>query len=357
MENSDHDISESSFGGADQKVEALDLLEESWFSENLFHRRRRILRCYSDPCASSNFSQDVLAKDSCRQSSKSTKKFQDKGSVHCSLTRAPSLPPCIGREEKVQERKSNSGRSKLNRQLSLQASKTTCTEKIHEIQEKKTDRKSKLSGQSWQSKLPRTPSLPTSIGRKELIQDNDSDIRMSKLIQQALANSSDILPPWHSPYKAMGQSCRPRRNLEMETNENTNVVQEMRCRYSNQKILQKSHSDLAFQERQGFKDLGFTFEKEDLGPGVVNILPGLQENKIEDLTQDKVRRPYLSEAWHVQSRAPPIPNCVSKSSAEDMKAQPSFGPELWQLMFGKNAEKSLNINISSVGNVALKYVM
>ena len=127
----------------------------------------------------------------------------------------------------------------------------------------------------------------------------------------------------------MGQSCsmqrcRPPRNLEVETNSKTNVVQEMRRRYSNQKILQKSHSDLAFQELQGFKDLGFTFDKEDLSPGVVNILPGLQENKMEDMEQDKVRRPYLSEAWHVQSRAPPIPNCISKNSAEDMKAQLKF---------------------------------
>ncbi|XP_022718006.1 uncharacterized protein LOC111276526 [Durio zibethinus] len=322
MENSHdhHDICESSSGEADQKVEVLDLLEESWFFENLFNRRRRMLRCYSDPCTSSNFSQEVLAKDSCIQNSESTKKFQDKGSAHCSL---------IGREEQVQERKSNDGRSKLNRQLSLQASETTCTEKIHEIQEKKTDRKSQLSGQSSRINLLRTPSLPTSKGRRELIQDNDSDIRMSKLIRQALANSSDTLPPRHSPSKAMTQSCsmqrcRRPRNLEMETTNNTNVVQEMRRRYSNQKILQKSQSDLAFQELQGFKDLGFTFDKEDLSPGVVSILPGLQENKIEDSKQDNVRRPYLSEAWLVQSHPPPIPNCVSKDSAEDMKEQLKF---------------------------------
>ncbi|XVE80070.1 hypothetical protein DITRI_Ditri14bG0109800 [Diplodiscus trichospermus] len=334
MENNEYDICESSSGEANQKVEALDLLEESWFFENLLNRRRRMLRCYSDPCTSSNFNQDVLAKDSCSQSSESETKFQDKGSVHGgSFIRAPSLPPCIGREEKVQERKSiNGGRSKFSRQLSLQASKTTCTEKIGEIQEKKSDRKSKLSGQSLGNNLLRTPSFPTSIGWQKLIQDNDSDIRMSKLIRQALANPSDILPPRHSPNKAMGQSCsmqrcRPPRNVEMETSTNTNtsVVQEMRRRYPNQKRLQKSHSDLAFQELQGFKDLGFTFDKHDLSPGVVSILPGLQQNKMEDLKQDKVRRaPYLSEAWHVRSPAPPIPNCVSKNSAEDMKAQLKF---------------------------------
>ncbi|XWS10043.1 hypothetical protein CRYUN_Cryun39dG0042000 [Craigia yunnanensis] len=116
----------------------------------------------------------------------------------------------------------------------------------------------------------------------------------------------------------MGQSCsmcRPPRNLEVETN-NNNLVQEMRRQSSNQKTLQKSHSDLAFQELQGLKDLRFTFDKEDLSPDVVNLLPGLR--------QDEVRRPYLSEARHVQSHAPTIPNCVDKNSAEDMKAQLKF---------------------------------
>ncbi|XVF78645.1 hypothetical protein PTKIN_Ptkin14bG0151700 [Pterospermum kingtungense] len=304
MENSNnnHDVSESSSGGADQIVEAMDLLEESWFFENLFTRRTRMLRCYSDPCTSSKFSQAVLAKDSCSdQSSKSAKKLQDKGSglIHGSL---------------VQENKSDHrGRSKFNRQLSLQVSRTSCTERILETQEKKTDRKNKSSERSSQSKLLRAPSLPTSIGMEDLVEDNESDIRMSRLILQALADSSEIIPPRPSPNKAMGQSCsmqrcRPARNLGVETNNNnnnTNGVQESRRRCSNQKILQKCHSDLAFQELQGFKDLGFTFDKEDW-------------------KQDKVRRPYLYGAWHVQSRAPPIPNCVSKNSAEDMKAQLKF---------------------------------
>ncbi|OMO74920.1 hypothetical protein CCACVL1_16402 [Corchorus capsularis] len=122
------------------------------------------------------------------------------------------------------------------------------------------------------------------------------------------------------------QKFRPPKNLEAEPISDTSRVQfqEMRRRCSSQKPLQKSRSDLAFQELQGFKDLGFRFEKEDLSPGVVNMLPGLQENKIEELKQDKVRRPYLSEAWLAQSLAPPIPNSVSKNSAADMKAQLKF---------------------------------
>ncbi|GMJ10167.1 hypothetical protein like AT3G15115 [Hibiscus trionum] len=295
-----------------EKVEALDLLEESWFFENLFHRRRRMLRCYSDPCTSSNFSQDVLAEDSCDR-------------IHNGLVRAPSLPPCIGREDEVQERKNNGGKIKLNRQLSLQTSKTTCSD--HTIH----DRKIKSSGESSRHNLLRTPSLPTSMGTNELTQDNDidSDLRMSKLIRQAMANTPDILPPRHNHNKAMNlqrsSTSRPPRNQQFQAIDNTKEASVTRGRHPNPKrMLQKSHSDLAFQELQGFKDLGFTFDNEDLSPDVVNILPGLQGTKIDELKQERVRKPYLSEAWFVQCPAPPLPACGTKNTAEDMKAQIKF---------------------------------
>ncbi|XP_039026915.1 uncharacterized protein LOC120160609 [Hibiscus syriacus] len=272
------------------KVEALDLLEESWFFENLFDRRRRMLRCYSDPCTSPNFSHDVLAKDSCDQTGNG-------------LVRAPSFPPCIGKEEKVRESKDNGGKIKLNTQLSVQISEMTCSDsKIHEI--RSTDELS-------QRNLVRTPSLPSPRRTNELTQDNDSDLRMSKLIRQAMANSPDILPPRHSHNKAM--------NLQRSSLGHGG-------RHSNPKpMLRKSPNDLAFQELQGFKDLGFTFDDEDLSPDVVNILSGLQGTKIDELEQGKVRRkPYLSEAWLVQGPTPPLPACVTKNSAEDMKAQIRF---------------------------------
>ncbi|PPD68478.1 hypothetical protein GOBAR_DD34647 [Gossypium barbadense] len=258
-----------------EETEALDLLEESWFFENLLDRRRRMSRCYSDPCTSSNFRQDVLSNDSCNNNQSSN-----------GLVRAPSLPPCIGRGE----------------------------------QTKTPDRESSSSRHS----LQRTPSLPSSMEAKV------SDIRMSKLIRQALADSPDILPPRHNHNKATNLprcSIRPPRNQEVEAINNTNEASVTRYRHSNpKKMLQKSYSDLAFQELQGFKDLGFTFDKEDLSPDIVNILPGLQGDKIEDeLQPEKVKKPYLSEAWLVQGPAPPpIPTCVSKNSAKDMKAQIKF---------------------------------
>ncbi|XP_038991091.1 uncharacterized protein LOC120114166 [Hibiscus syriacus] len=227
-----------------EKVEALDLLEESRFFENLFDRRRRMLRFYSDPCTSPNFSQDVLTKDSCEQTGN--------GLVH-----APSVPPCIGREEEVQERKDNSGKIKLNRQLSVQISEMMCSDrKIHEIES---------SGRN----LLRTPSLPSPRGTNELTPDNDNDLRMSKLIRQEVGNSPNILPPRHSHSKAMNlqRSSRPPRNQEVEAINNATEASVMRGQHLNpNRMLRKSRGDLAFQELQGFKDLGFTFDDEDLSP-------------------------------------------------------------------------------------------
>lgn len=95
--------------------------------------------------------------------------------------------------------------------------------------------------------------------------------------------------------------------------------------------MRKSLSDLEFEEVQGFKDLGFSFEKERINPSVANILPGLQEKNREETEEDKaMRRPYLSEAWHVQSykflSPPPFPNCASSDhkSSKDMKAHIKF---------------------------------
>ena len=117
---------------------------------------------------------------------------------------------------------------------------------------------------------------------------------------------------------------RAPRNTEVEgITTNTDGSKDMRRRYLNGRSLRRSTSELEIEEVQGFKDLGFTFDNKDsLSPSVVNILPGLQEKSGEDLDlQNKVKRPYLSEAWQVQSCAPPIPIWATKNSAEDMKVQ------------------------------------
>lgn len=66
----------------------------------------------------------------------------------------------------------------------------------------------------------------------------------------------------------------------------------------------KSLSALEFQELKGFMDLGFIFSEEDNKDSrLVEIIPGLQrlgKKEVEEETdeeEDKVSRPYLSEAW------------------------------------------------------------
>lgn len=98
------------------KGEAGTLLEESWFFGNLLHRKPRMSRCYSDPCPSSNYSQEMIVRKSYDESPSSS---QLKSSS--SLRRAPSLPPCLGREE-VEDEESEFTMGRLIRQASLNLS-------------------------------------------------------------------------------------------------------------------------------------------------------------------------------------------------------------------------------------------
>uniref|UniRef100_A0A2N9GPP3 Uncharacterized protein n=1 Tax=Fagus sylvatica TaxID=28930 RepID=A0A2N9GPP3_FAGSY len=248
----------------------------------------------------------------------------DNDFVRPNLVRTPSFPPCSRREEGITQEKdsNNHTMTKLNQEIVHQSlhqttptQSPTCIGRREGIEEKGSH------GQAMRPNLLRTPSLPLplSIVREEIVREKESDPRMSKSTGQA--------SPHLQRHKSMTQSSsipryRPPRIQEMETI-NSNCTKEMRRRYLNQTKLKRSPSDLESEEVQGFKDLGFTFDK-DLCPSVVNILPGLQQKKPEDWDQDEARRPYLSEAWLVQSCDPPIPNWVPKASKEDMKAQIKF---------------------------------
>ncbi|KAL5998816.1 hypothetical protein ACLOJK_009764 [Asimina triloba] len=97
----------------------------------------------------------------------------------------------------------------------------------------------------------------------------------------------------------------------------------------------KSLSELEVEEVQGFMDLGFVFDKDNLSPSILSIIPGLQERKhadeldeessTSDQQQVKVARPYLSEAWLVQRppRPPKLFNSVDGNGkpAVDVKEQ------------------------------------
>ena len=111
------------------------------------------------------------------------------------LVRTPSLPPCLGREEGTKEKESDRTMSKLNQQtvdpnlLQTPMQSPTCIGRREGIQEKENDGSStKLSGQAMRQNLLRTPSLPLDMWRKEMVQDEESDPRMSKCTRQASPN-------------------------------------------------------------------------------------------------------------------------------------------------------------------------
>ncbi|ONK80502.1 uncharacterized protein A4U43_C01F18500 [Asparagus officinalis] len=95
----------------------------------------------------------------------------------------------------------------------------------------------------------------------------------------------------------------------------------------------KSQNDLEYMEVQGFKDLGFVCDKEELNTKFVKVIPGLR-NKKSGKREEK-KRPYLSEAWIMQKSAPPMFRGVDKRSTEDMKEQLKF----WAIAVASNARQ------------------
>ncbi|OIV92436.1 hypothetical protein TanjilG_25166 [Lupinus angustifolius] len=296
---------ESSFS-KDEKMEAIDLLEECWFFENMLNIRPRMSRCYSDPCPSTGLiSPDFLLKDSDVSSYSSTSKAPNNNAFvqPKKMHRTPSLPPF--RVEQKDDKKGS--------KLVFQTSDHAVVQKASKVQCAQSKGHHRSDCNRRKSKLLRTPSLPPSIGREDEFQVSDS--RTSKFPKQpSIATHFDILPP-----RQTTKSCsipRPARNGEIES----------RRRFLNQKTMRRSLSDLEHEEVQGFKDLGFSFEKETLSPNLANIIPGLQDKNRDETEEDKAaRKPYLSEAWLVQTCALPItPNWAPNKSKTYMKEQIKF---------------------------------
>ncbi|GMH10087.1 hypothetical protein Nepgr_011928 [Nepenthes gracilis] len=108
----------------------------------------------------------------------------------------------------------------------------------------------------------------------------------------------------------------------------------------NRAISCKSLHELELEEVKGFMDLGFNFEKDQITPRMMSVIPGLQRlggHRVEDKTDlfnpengnveeegsrgHEIRRPYLSEAWLIKTPDSPrlklgIPRV---STADDMK--------------------------------------
>ncbi|KAF6146615.1 hypothetical protein GIB67_008901 [Kingdonia uniflora] len=117
----------------------------------------------------------------------------------------------------------------------------------------------------------------------------------------------------------------------------------------------QSLSDLESEEVQGFKDLGFTFNDEDLNLNVINIVPGLQRQKTFNYAEEQMKRLYLSEAWFLQRYAQSIPdNWIDhdqRSDGGDVKTQLKF----WARMVASNKlVEPTRVNDQYLINILLK---
>ncbi|MCL7032386.1 hypothetical protein MKW94_023659 [Papaver nudicaule] len=289
------------------------------------------------------------ARDSKRITNSSTKELST-FVVYNSLLRAPSLPPSIGRASKVvQEREFNRRGSRLTRQASLSSSKSQPQES--EIQEMVTgnqkqgtkDSASVTNSSKVSLKIApnflRSPSLPPLRNEEEPIR------RSSKLSQQPSLTSADVMPPINipkfGPQSAIRSPGIPRHRSKKEESsahkdgsthkDGTRTpplcaTKEVIRRSLSYKRSSSTKIDLEVEEVQGFKDLGFVFDTEQINKSLANILPGLQEKKSVNTEEGEnesktTRRPYLSEAWLVQPSKPTVPAWADKRLAGDMKEQ------------------------------------
>ncbi|KAJ3700927.1 hypothetical protein LUZ61_004632 [Rhynchospora tenuis] len=134
---------------------------------------------------------------------------------------------------------------------------------------------------------------------------------------------------WHPALEKAGQKPSLRRQHSSMSSSKYCLTHSYRFGSARYREFQdkkwRSSSDLESIEVQGFKDLGFVFDKKELKEGLVNVIPGLREkNQDEEENEEKITRPYLSEAWSVQRSAPPSFDWREKKSKAEMKDQLRF---------------------------------
>lgn len=167
------DLNFHEFKDDNEKVEPGELLEDCWFFGNLLQRKSRMLRSFSDPCSSSNYSQEILPGKSYEETYESIKK-SDEFTRH-NLVRAPSVPSSLERQDQ------------------------TPTTKGIDPQRSRSNRKASSNS------LVRAPSLPSSLETEEF-QDEEIEFSMGKLIRQASLNYSDTLPPRKHAAKVLSKT-------------------------------------------------------------------------------------------------------------------------------------------------------
>ncbi|XP_072998705.1 uncharacterized protein [Typha latifolia] len=252
------------------KMVPMDLLDEYWFFNNTLNGRRVMPKPSPSPKPpfSPKSPSPIKGKELTSEEDDAILSTPDKFATR-TLLRTPSLPPIRVRREDIKE----------------EAAAATGSSIMFEKQ---------LGGDRIPARpLLRAPSMPTPCG----------ELRRS-----------------HSPSKKP-TSLDIRRYCSINGSNSY-------YRKSFQERKWNSLSDLESMEVQGFKDLGFVFDKEGLNENLANVIPGLRgkraSNDDDDGGNDNVIRPYLSEAWFVQRSAPPILKLVDKRSGVDMKDQLKF---------------------------------
>ncbi|XP_068665675.1 uncharacterized protein [Aristolochia californica] len=207
------------------------------------------------------------------------------------LLRAPSLPPDNAAQGGESRREPRQTRLQQNKG-SLSTSVTPPKEESH----------------LPRSNLLRAPSLPPAKVKNEEEAQEEESRRKSRVSRLQRSVSSLEIRSSFTPRRYRGNSSQ-----------SSKVANIPRDRQPTETNRQKSLSELEIEELQGFMDLGFTFNREDISPTILNMIPGLQENRPID--EERVRRPYLSEAWSVQRSVPPRLNRAQLSSRVEMKEQ------------------------------------
>ncbi|KAL2944408.1 Protein translocase subunit SecA [Bienertia sinuspersici] len=280
-----------------------------------------MVRCNSDPCSSSSSSN----KEEEEEALGSQEYYYSSKMSSSTLFRTPSLPPCWGRDTKYR-----------------------AEEEEEEEEEEDEARMGDLIRQAMP--LPRPINKNLSMPKRGWIErllfrhEKGPIAEVSKLSRRASIDTS-MLPPKCYASKGTKHSTsnsknRPHRKMDSPTSNNQSKLDTKLEKFDKSKS-EKSLSDLEVEELQGFKDLGFSFDNQELSPSVTQILPALQRRASLDSNNNnnvdnnnnigKVRRPYLSESWQKSSyyhySPPPVPKWSDpkeSSSSDDMKAQIKF---------------------------------
>ncbi|KAJ3694487.1 hypothetical protein LUZ60_009967 [Juncus effusus] len=186
----------------------------------------------------------------------------------------------------------------------------------------------------------RAPSMPSPCIDEifDGFQDDGVIHNNNKLKGSRLRNASSNLGchhSWHSAFEKTPPNPRfARQNSSISSKNYVLTHNYYRFNETNYKAFQekkwKSSSDLESIEVQGFKDLGFVFDKEDLKESLATVIPGLREKKEKETEEEgeeegKITRPYLSEAWNVKrTLTTPSFKLMEKRSADEIKDQLRF---------------------------------